>query len=270
MFWPAISFASLSAYADTIHQLIRVGTQFGVAQVITSTLTWHTQPIAPTHSAVHDALAMFAAGASVDIDRKQHSINGLHVLIITCDRTDLCGGRGLCRDDGIVECTNCAVGWSGPTCSTCDPAEPVACGNRGTCTSSTGTCSCHASGWGGIDCMTPVPSVAPPRCEDPDMYGPSCDRRCVSGITCNGRGLCGVDGRCLCQLGWDGDHCEHAMQCRGGLTSTVRGYNVFLFNSFENRGWSYVGGYVDESRTILLTISTFPSSPQQRPCTDCC
>jgi len=97
---------------------------------------------------------------------------------------DNCGRHGAVHGDKCV----CDPGWSGPICKTyTDPCTTVDCGKHRHCvaTYNVATCKC-TDGW----------------------FGQNCDSRdSCAAVSCNGNGRC-RDGRCMCDAGFLGAHCE--------------------------------------------------------------
>eukprot|EP00045_Choanoeca_perplexa_P018101 m.277868 g.277868 ORF g.277868 m.277868 type:complete len:2891 (+) comp17714_c0_seq2:39-8711(+) len=144
-----------------------------------------------------------------------------------------CGSdaQGHCSDSGKCLCFD---GFSGLTCSSCNPAQ--ACSGKGACQlTSRGVftgCDCNAN-WLGVDCssfnvsacVNGLGSVAEQRCIcNPGWSGPLCDLCVDSSLACNDRGFCLSDPTdttpapsntstpdqrgCNCYTGWEGSECE--------------------------------------------------------------
>jgi len=99
-----------------------------------------------------------------------------------CDEIHSCGkgitDRTTCgyEGEGLV-CTNCAARFTGDRCSECK------------------------AGFTGEDCDVCAPGYYP------TSGAAMCQTFCDPDTTCNGRGECGSDGECLCQVGWKGTDC---------------------------------------------------------------
>ncbi|MFW5739866.1 MAG: calcium-binding EGF-like domain-containing protein [Myxococcota bacterium] len=109
----------------------------------------------------------------------------------------------------------------------CQSTAPVSCGPHGSCTPSTGTCTCDA-GWSGSSCSSCADGYVPvgdgcvpgscttdAQCDDGDpcngreTCGP--DHHCSSGlaVSCGEHGSCdGATGACACDQGYTGSQCE--------------------------------------------------------------
>jgi hypothetical protein len=118
-----------------------------------------------------------------------------------------CGGRGTCTN-GVCACKR---GFAGDACQkevplAC-PGPPdgkggvLECGGtlRGTCDSTTGTCTCNSKeGFFGDDCMT---------------QGMACPEDCGTHGTCDS-----TTGMCVCDSGYFGDACQIALACPGNCS----------------------------------------------------
>ncbi len=145
-----------------------------------------------------------------------------------CWPSPSCSGRGSCVDGRC----HCDSDWHGAACQL--RSCPRDCSGRGTCTEA-GTCSCDR-GFGGADCSEfacPIKAVAtgngsaPPAavacsghgrclgygtpervCKCDEGWGSDdCSSRACAPPGCGPHGAC-VEGRCYCEVGYDGPRCE--------------------------------------------------------------
>ncbi|CAD6197402.1 unnamed protein product [Caenorhabditis auriculariae] len=125
-----------------------------------------------------EPLAFVAAVTTPSPSSRQHkSGEGTAATTTACESN--CNNRGECVDG---KC-KCVGGYTGDACE--EAICPVVCSGNGVF--SGGVCVCRA-GFKGKEC-----DVRSNWCEVPD---------------CNGRGVCGDEGKCRCEFGWTGDSCE--------------------------------------------------------------
>eukprot|EP00906_Rhabdomonas_costata_P030359 RCo042900 len=138
---------------------------------------------------------------------------GTEILFQPIPGCDLgCSGHGVCNS-AMQHCT-CTTGWTDSGCQSCASgwygsqcSSQCQCQNGGLCTdglTGDGRCSCNTSSFGGTFCE--VNCTCAPSC-------PSC-------FNCNYPGGYCLCGRCQCNLGWTGLHCDQVVPLPPGNSSS--------------------------------------------------
>ena len=140
-----------------------------------------------------------------------------------CDSHHACWNRGQCIDGSC----RCDAGFGGPTCRLAvDDFCPSSCSGHGRC-SIAGVCECHAPWFGpacdhirsDADVVCPSSCSGHGRCDmlrggicvcDFGFDGPDCSHALASACpsACSGHGICQEDGACHCESGYTGAGCD--------------------------------------------------------------
>ena len=148
---------------------------------------------------------------------------------------DKCSGRGGCSNASSCACEHSIVKgfWKAPSCATCldgfsgekcnRACSASLCGSGGACNEN-GTCQCYANAskgyWSGVSCQECVAGFSMTggcrTCAN-DFYGVNCTNFCSS-ATCNEKGSCSAEGKCICMIGWVQPACKECAPGYGGKT----------------------------------------------------
>ena len=134
-----------------------------------------------------------------------------------------CGDHGSCDDTSGVALCDCAEGYTGDDCSTCDPgmqdrdgdgvchpsckAANLVCGDHGACDDASGVavCSCEPA-YAGAQCETCASGM-----QDNDDDGECAESCAAAALVCGDFGVCedaSGAAECACDLGYSGPSCS--------------------------------------------------------------